>query len=446
MNLDNFSEDNVIRHLKHFLPEQAPLKDFIHHNTLHAFQNKNFFQAISEARTLYGYKTSHSIKEFRALFKEGKIDEKVLDAILKEEEYKNFSKSHLLNNPYEDNYEARIGQLRKHWKTIYGLDLDLELHGFLFRIINAYLDQGVGIWSIPKKNDGFLATIRYLDKESFIGIFKTSRAKYLLHNSKTELKDLLKIIVGDQNLYEHYIFDQQMAHPGWSGMVSYIEDHPNSLIDTRNISLNELIFVECLLEIDALDKKFGENWAPLANKLTVKINHLFDKIHFSAYDTAISIWQKAFEWTHYNEVLSGIYQKKSETDSKVENISFQAVFCIDDRECSFRRHIESIDPSVETYGTPGFFGAAMYYKPMDGKFTMKVCPAPMQPNHVVKEVNDKKTSKKDFHFSNHTHSLLFGWIITHTLGFWSAIRLFINIFLPKLSPATTHSFQHMDKL
>ncbi|MBK8887139.1 MAG: DUF2309 family protein [Saprospiraceae bacterium] len=33
-----------------------------------------------------------------------------------------------------------------------------------------------------------------------------------------------------------------------------------------------------------------------------------------------------------------------------------------------------------------------------------------------------------------------------TIGFfWSAIRLFINIFTPRLSPATTLSFRHMDK-
>lgn len=446
MNNHNFNIDNVVRHLKHFLPAQAPLKDFIHHNTLHAFQHKKFFEAIGEARTLYGYKTALSLTEFRNLYANEKIEDAALDFVLHGEKDLNINKSTLLDQQIEENFEGRIGQLRKNWKKIYGIDLDLEIHASLFRFINAYLDQGVGIWQMPKNDRGFLATIKDLDKNSFLGHLKNKRAKTLLHNPKTELQDLLKIIVGDENLYEHYIFDQQMSHPGWSGMVSFIEDHPEKLIDTRNISLQELIFFECLLEIDLLDHKFGENWAPLSLRISDRVNHLFNPIHFSEYDQMISIWQKAFEWTHYNQVLNDLDQNISDIKKHTDKVSFQAVFCIDDRECSLRRHIESVEPKAETFGTPGFFGAAMYYKPMDSNFAMKVCPEPIKPKHIVHEYSDNKTLKKDFHFSNHTHSLLFGWIITHTLGFWSAVRLFINIFLPKLSPATTHSFQHMDKL
>lgn len=121
------------------------------------------------------------------------------------------------------------------------------------------------------------------------------------------------------------------------------------------------------------------------------------------------------------------------------------MFCIDDRECSFRRYIESIDPSCETFGTPGFFSVEFFFQPENGKFYTKLCPWPMTPKYLIKEVGSKTKRETDIHFSKRTHSLLGGWLISQTLGFWSAVRLFINIFKPSMGPATASSFKHMDR-
>jgi hypothetical protein len=52
----SFDEHAVLHELKHFLPAQAPLKDFIHHNTLHAFQTLKFHDGLRKASEILGYK------------------------------------------------------------------------------------------------------------------------------------------------------------------------------------------------------------------------------------------------------------------------------------------------------------------------------------------------------------------------------------------------------
>jgi len=442
-----FKEENVIHHLKHYLPAQAALKDFIHHNTLHAFQDRKFYEAITQASQIFGYKTSLSLIEYRELFRQKKISEVALEKVIIDKKgQSNFEnwKGKMISGNYSDHFGGRRSHLRNFWKDLYSVDLDLAIQPFLFRFLCSYLDQGIAIWGFPVWNKGFLTTIREMERNTYTSFFKTERAKRLLMDRKCEISDLLKILVGDEKLYEHYLFDQQFAHPGWSGIVSVIEDMPQTLLDSRRISLQDLIIFELLLEIDTLDHKFGENWLPLSMRITEKVQPLFGKVEIKEYHEVLHLWQDAFEWSFYDQVLGGL-QTNQAKGTILKSPAFQALFCIDDRECSLRRYIEDIEPNAQTYGTPGFFGVAFYYKPKDGKFSMKVCPAPMNPPYLIKEEVDNKKNKKDFHFADYTHSLFFGWLITHTIGFWSAIRLFINIFTPRLSPATTLSFRHMDK-
>lgn len=42
----NFNESKFIHDLKPYLPTQTPLKDFINHNTFHAFQGEGFCNVI----------------------------------------------------------------------------------------------------------------------------------------------------------------------------------------------------------------------------------------------------------------------------------------------------------------------------------------------------------------------------------------------------------------
>jgi uncharacterized protein YbcC (UPF0753/DUF2309 family) len=444
---EHFNEHDVLHDLKHYLPAQAPLKDFIHHNTLHSFQNMKFFDALRHSTEILGYKSSLSLDEYREFYMQGRIRRELLEKVIGEKKgadnVTDWMKN-LITGEYNKTTLPRIGSLRSNWKRLYHIDLDSMVHPLLFRIICSYLDQGISMWSFPVWNKGFLASVKELERNSFSSLFKTPRARKMLLEGECTITSLANILVGDPTLYKQYLYDQQFAHQGWSGMVSAIENEPHTLLDRRDITLHDLIVLEMLLEIDALDYSFGTEWAPLSARLKHRPVDLFAPVPVTEYDEVLIIWQEAFEWSFYDQVLSGIRQEPKDPGS-VGRKNFQAMFCIDDREFSFRHYLEKADPNCETYGTPGFFSVEFFYKPEHGKFYTKLCPQPVTPKFLIRELESKEKREKDFHLNKHTHSLFRGWLITQTLGFWAALRLFMNIFRPTMSPATATSFRHMDK-
>ncbi|MBI2272071.1 MAG: DUF2309 domain-containing protein [Bacteroidetes bacterium] len=444
----SFDENHTLHELKHYLPSQTPLKDFIHHNSLHAFQNLKFYEAIFKSSGIFGYQVTLQLSEYRELYKTGRIKNDILERIITQQkgpENAEKWKQNLISKEYNTCNSPKIGSLRSNWKSQYKIDLDSFVQPLLFRILCSYLDQGISIWNFPSDNKGFLSSIKELEKNSFASFFKTKRAKDLLLSEDHSVKSLLKIIVGNESFYEQYLFDQQFSHHGWSGIVSAIEDLPHSLLDRKNITLYDLIVFELLLEIDALDSQLGKNWEPICNNLQNEPAELFAETPLTELNEVFILWQDAFEWSYYDEVLAGILSEKKRTPTAPANKSFQAMFCIDERECSLRRHIENIDPACETYGTPGFFGVEFYFQPENGKFYDKLCPAPVTPKYLVKEYEVKEKRKHELLYTNKTHTLLTGFVIAICLGIWAGVQLFLNIFRPKMSPAISNAFTHMHK-
>ncbi len=443
---NRFDEAHVLHELRHFLPSQTPLKDFIHHNSLHAFQQMKFYDAIFKASALFGYQVTLELQDFRKLYQTGRIRKDILeDAIIRGkgvEEVNRWSEK-MLHGMYDESVTPRIGQLRTQWKNAYHLDIDSLVHPYLFRILCSYLDQGIALWDFPVREEGFLASLLALEKTSYSSFFKTKRTKELFLSGKYEMSDLLFRLVGDEALYEQYIFDQQFSHRGWSGMAATIEDRPDSLLDPKKISLKELILFELLLEIDTLDHTLGTDWKPLCHHVKNNPVNLFDEVAATEIQEVFRLWQDAFEWSYYDEVLTGISKAKAVQKEVLHSTSFQAVFCIDERECSLRRHLEHSDPACETLGSPGFFGVEFYFQPEGGKFYDKLCPAPVTPKYLIKEVCPNLTRGHELLYTPRTHTLLPGFLSAMTLGFAAGVRLVQNIVKPTMSPAISNAFSLM---
>jgi uncharacterized protein YbcC (UPF0753/DUF2309 family) len=407
-----------------------------------------FYDAIFKASKIFGYKVTFSLAEYRNLYQIGRIHKAILERTIRERKgTEHFDEWYdkVMNTAYDGKLDARVRKLRYGWREHYPIDLNNAVHPLLFRILASYLDQGIAITPFPFENTGLLSAIRTLDKNSAAHFFKTKRARTLLHDSNLSLETLLTILVGKKEYFEEYIYGQQFAHRGWSGMVSTLEDRPESLLYPKSIALKDLLLLECLMEIDALDSALGMQWKPLGEITKRAPKDIFADIEAKEIYEVIKIWHDAFEWSYYDEALAAVLKIAGKApENKGVTKAFQAVFCIDEREGSIRRHIERVS-ECETLGAPGFFGVEFYFHPAHAKFYDKLCPAPVTPAFLIQEVAsaEKHAPAQEIAYAKGSHTFLRGTVASYVLGIPSLGKLVYNLFSPTMSPAIADAFSHM---
>lgn len=328
-------------------------------------------------------------------------------------------------------------------------DCDQSVNELLIRFLSNALDQGLAQWSSASGDQGLLRLFLTLYGEaSEFALGSLSELRHIVHReSHTSLTARESIVasltsMGIQEGYlDRFIESTLLALPGWTSMVWQLETNaewtPRPLPEG---SLEELLAIRLLLDrasiSHALKHRFPGEWrealgecaefprlVALANK-HARSSHpsetqqqrafllfqIAQRLAWNALDLVSlpgadwrrivdevvqfnsmnrrRIYHAAYERHYREELLDAISEisKPSPVGLPAPVPRFQIITCIDDREESFRRHLEELDPNVETFGVAGFFAVPMYYRSSTDAHYIPLCPVVMKPKHFVDEV------------------------------------------------------------
>lgn len=452
-----FDLEAALDRVAHWLPTSGPIKDFIHHNTLHAFQRMKFHQAASAAARLYGARVGMPARFFLEAYHAGRISDSALERALAsafpDEQSRAAARTQLKSGTLDEPvFAGRVCRgLRAMWtEQLGGVALHRRSHLHLFRVFGGYLDQGLSTWRMPGADQmGLYDCVANLVAASRLPLlpFDTAGARALLRLPAREaLTAALARSVGRQDWYESYLLETLLTAPGWSGLMGECERMPGLLLVPRPITLLDCAAVTLVAELGCLERELGLGFAPLSASSACPAADAApdERVDRTDAEVLLSVWQEAFEWSYYAPLLGALKAKSTRRRLPPPKATAWAVFCIDDRACSVRRHIEEVAPDIATFATAGFFGLDFYYRGVDDAIAGKHCPAPMTPRHLIVERFETSQAiqasrpppwwRRALHMEAGSNSLLRGWLLSYVLGFGAALRLAANVLRPSLAP------------
>jgi uncharacterized protein YbcC (UPF0753/DUF2309 family) len=473
-----------------FLPTQGPIDVFIHHNTLHAFEDEPFEEAVIRASRLFGTEPFLTESRYRQELARGRIRSgdlaAVLDADLGDRGGELLAGGRvtlrtllfaLLEHEVrqEDDVAVRwtltessavdAGDAAELWHACVeaislsrpvvmhvrppvrhrdlvraidpSLDTDALVHPQLIRWCAAYLDQGVAAWPMPGRGRGLLATVADIYSGSF-GPTEPWAARLPQALAAIRGRDCIDVIAAEIDRLgvppdeeSELITRSLLALRGWAGMIRHFEERPDRApVEAVPARLADFLALRLVLDRIAAEwvaPRFGRAgdlpglWTELRDRYpprrglgTVARAYLIfqvarlvglsahdirglDENEMMRFERAITgfdpvtrrrLFHLAYERRHRIEVLDALAAHVGVAvppEAASGRPVLQAIFCIDERCESFRRHLEEQDPGYETFGTAGFFAVPMYYRGVDDWHTQPLCPIVIRPQHTVVE-------------------------------------------------------------
>lgn len=319
-----------------------------------------------------------------------------------------------------------------------GEDSDLLVHEVLIKFCAPYLDQGFGHWHLPQRARGFFRAFIEMYSQPLgpptIWMRGLSTELDRLHSAHItpleSIKESLEILGVHHGEREHFLSDTLLALRGWAGMIRQVESrgdrvaHPipqGSLVEflairlilerlaLRHVAGKALGFHGELKELrhaarHQIDRHPGSlvdhraflvfqvsqyfGWSPdelykLSNESWSKLVHETES--FSPMERR-RLFHHAYERSFRIQTLDAISLHAPTSASRDPVPRFQVITCLDEREESFRRHMEELAPDVETFSFAGFYGVAMYYRGTEDAHFVPLCPIVIRPQHWVTEV------------------------------------------------------------
>ena len=396
--------------------------------------------------------------------------------------------------------------MRDYLLTLAHIDIDEWVHPILIRLCAAFLDQGISHWSMPQRDQGLWACFKSLyalplspPNHHFKNL------KKLLNSSALKDASSLKVIdwaLTTLNIAEtekpDFLLHTLLALRGWAGMVQHFEQRPDRApVHAPKAELNDFLAIRLLLEVVAGNQTMQEHFNVELDFQDLKNRYASINRQHNNSSTKTKLCYEAFIAAQYLPVdldllikrkyaetwIRNIYQLNNITRRRLLHLAFegfhrhqtldalqihsrdvlslaakqhkptaQAVFCIDDREESLRRHIEEILPGCDTFGFAGFFGAAIQYQGLNDIRSKPLCPVVIKPKHFIKEVaeNDEahqrykisqnRLGRFKYHKEVSSKTLTRGSIYTALLGWLTIPALILRSISPRLYLMLEHQF------